>query len=75
MTEQTILTPEQQALIGEKMDLDLKVNSLNVLISSPGFIDPLVTDIHEQTRIRRQLVCTEGLREVIAERIAAITTN
>jgi hypothetical protein len=66
----TTLLPYQQRVIEERDDLDCKINSLSIFISSPEFDE---TSHAEQDRLYRQLESMESYLYILNERIEAFT--
>lgn len=66
----TELTPHQQRVVQEKIELDAKLNKLSAFISSPSFTKT-VGDAEEVARLVCQEEIMKDYSEILAERIAA----
>ncbi len=66
----TELSPHQQRVVQEKIELDEKLTKLSAFISSPNFTE-IVGDIDEIARLVCQEEIMEDYSEILAERIAA----
>ena len=64
------VSPHQQRVVDEKIELDAKISRLYSFMGSPEFT-VIVNDVNERSRLTRQLDIMNDYSSILAHRIAA----